>query len=1115
MKKTTNRLLLLVLFCMGGMLAFGQAKRTVSGTVKDSTGAILTGVSVMIKGTKIGGSTDFQGNFQIPVTLGEKTLVFSSIGFQTKEVPVGGNDVLNVVLANEKGQLNEVVVTGFGLKKSTRKVSYSVTEIKGDEIARTASPQIVNALQGKVAGVMVNQGAGGPQSSSRIRIRGNSNISSGNTLPLFVVDGVLIKPTPIASDGYGNGSPRDFGNELKNLNPDDYESVTILKGSAATALYGSDALNGVVLITSKKGKARKGVGVNVSQTFTVDDPYKGYDWQNEFGGGINPTFAGKDAQGNDALLDNGYDAYYSFGPKLDGHTIRDIDGVLRPFVGNDILHSFFKKGHYNNTTVAVDGATDRSSFRLSYTNTNNNGVMANNTFRRDAVSLRATQKVSSFINIDAGVNYTTTSGVNPIYQGGSNINPIFRFSYSNSRNYPLQYVMSHYIDSVNGGLVPTSVYIRSGNTSAIWPIYQDRYTQKTDNLRANIDVNFAIQPWLTLLVRANINSTQTLNETKQRGKDAGFLGSSAYYYFSQNNIKEGRLQALLTATHKFSTDFDGSITLGGETKKGLGGFNTSGNTNGGFKRADYYNVGNSVNAASVASSNANLSRLDALYTYGDLTWRNMLTLNFSARNDWNSTLTYPNGNGDFSYFYPSVGLAWVFTELLNNKPKYDFLSYGKLRASFGYVGSGPAIYATSTGFGYNLPSSSNSQGVITDANGNVLSLDALSSYSLGNLHLKPQMARELEFGTELRFFHNRLGVDFAWYKKNTYNEVINLSTPAQSGVNASVINAGNIQNKGIEILLTGTPIKSKSFQWDVSINFARNKNLVLNLDTAHGQRSYTMGYAWGSDVQSVAEVGKEFGEIETGYAYAYNLDKSSATYGQKLLQSNGLYYRSQDIGQGVRKLGSMMEKYTWGMSNTFSYKNISLFVQIDSKVGGKMASGTHQYGSEYGSFTSTLFGRDAAHGGVTFNDGTITRSDGIIPDGVFAAGTTFGGVDYGGKTYASAVSAGVAKPLPAWQYYDGIASWGTGIREYSIFEDSWVSLREVSVGYNLPKSITNKVKFNNIRVSLIGRNLMYLYNQAPDHINPESLYGSSAGTFAEYGGLPFIRSYGFSVNAGF
>ena len=1104
MKKTNMSFVLFMLLCMGSNFAFGQAKRNISGTVRDSAGVTLPGVSVVIKGSKIAGTTDAQGNFQLSIPSEGSVLVFTSVGYQPYEMAVGTADFIPIVLRGVSGQLNEVVVTAFGTRKSTKKISYAVTEVKGDDLSRANTPNLANALQGKVPGVMINQGAGGPSSSSRIRIRGNASISSGNTMPLFVIDGVLIKPGVSGADSWGDN--RDFGNELKNLNPDDYESMTVLKGSAATALYGSQGLNGVILITTKKGKARKGLGVSASQSFMWENAYRGPDWQNEYGGGINPYFSSKDAQGNDQIDNNDFDPYFSFGPKLDGHTVRDADGRLVPFKGNDIL-SVFRTGNYSNTNVAVEGGNERTTFRFSYTHTDNKSIGPNNSFNRNVFMLRATQKLNNFVNLDAVITYANSNSINPLVQGG-NSNPLFRLSYSNSRNYDIGYNLSHYVDSVNGGRVAKSPYLRGSMTSIFWSYFQNNINQKEDNLRANVDLNVNITSWLSLLVRANINSTGVLQENKQRGDLAGFLGG--YYSVYQSNLKQMRVQSLLTATRKLTTDLDASLTIGGETNRGLGGYYNSANTNGGFKIADQYSLNNSVNAVSASGNRYGVQRLDAIYAYGDFTWRDMLTLNFSVRNDQNSTLLYADGHGDYSYFYPSVGLSWIFSEALKNKSGLDFLSFGKLRASLGYTGSGPAVYKTSEGFGYS------NQGNYTDANGNAIANYGFANYSLGNLNLKPQKAREFEVGTELRFLNNRIGIDVAVYKKNTFNEVINLSTPAESGVNSVVINAGNVENKGIEIALTGSPVRAKNLQWNTTINFARNRNKIIDLDKANGVTSQDLDLAFGADVKSVARVGRDFGTIISTYAFAYQDDKGQSGYGQKLLKQDGTYWRSGDIGQGAKELGSMMEKFIASNINEVRYKNFNLFVQVDAKIGGKMASATHQYGSEYGSFKSTLYGRDAAHGGVQWTDDNgVVRNDGIIPEGVFAAGTSINGTDVSGKTYAEVVGLGLKKPLAAWEYYEGIASWATGIREYSIFENSWVSLREVSIGYTLPQTLSSKIKVNNLRVSLIGRNLAYLYNTAKDHINPESIFSSRPGAFAEYGGMPYVRSYGFSVNAGF
>ncbi len=1121
MKRSTIRLLFFVLMIMGSTIAMAQGRRSVTGTVMDAEGNALPGVSFLEKGTKNAGSTDGNGNFRIEVTGSNPVLVFSYVGFLDQEVPVGTEAILSVVLQLDDTELNEVVVTGFGVKKQTRKLAYSVQEVKGEELTRAQTPNIVNALQGKVAGVMINQGAGGPSSSSRIRIRGNASISRSNTQPLFVIDGVLIKPGTSGADSWGDA--RDFGNELKNLNADDYESVTVLKGSAATALYGSDALFGVVLITTKKGKERKGLGVNVSQSSTFEKAYKLLDLQNTYGGGFDPFFV-TPAGGGMREVEPTLGPYYSFGPKFDGQPVKDADGRIVPWKANDIL-DVFRTGQYYNTNVAVEGGSDRTTVRFSYTNSKNNSVMPNNSFGRNVFTLRATQKLNKFVNMDATVTYATSKSDNPILQGG-NSNPLFRFVYSNARHYDIPYYLHNYIDTVRGGRIgaagnPTSnPYARGSMTSVYWNYFENNVTQKEDNLRANLDMNVNILPWLNLLLRGNVNSISIVNENKRRGDEPGFLGAGAYYGLYQSSNRQGRLQALLTGNKTLGEDFEMSLTLGGETNRGLGGYQQFAETRNGFKVADIYTLSNSKETPNVNTDRSGrypVSRLDAVYAYGDLTWKEQITASFSARNDWNSTLIYPDGHGDYGYFYPSVGLAWIFSETFKDQSALNFISFGKLRASLGYAGAGTDIYRTSTGIGYSL------QGSYINWDGTNIPRYGFRSFDLGNLNLKPERSREFEVGADIRFFNNRLGFDVSWYKKNTFNQIINLSTPAESGVSNRLINAGNIQNKGVEIMVSATPVRTKDFEWSTNINFSRNRNTIIDLDSKNGVNSLDLDLAFGADVKSVAAVGKEYGTIVTTYAYSYYQAKDASgnpvahpSNGQKMLRQNGIYRRSGDAGQGARELGTMLEKFLLSNIHTVSYKGFDLGIQVDAKVGGLMASATHQYGTNYGSFESTLFGRDTETGGVSYTDDQgRQRTDGIIPEGVFEPGTVFNGVDVSGMTYAEAVSAGLTKPMSAAAYYEGIGSWGTGIREYSVFENTWVSLREVSIGYNLPKSITSRVKFNSLRVSLIGRNLTYLYNSSKDNINPESIFSSRAGAFAEYGGLPYIRSIGFSVNAGF
>jgi len=1106
MRTPTLHAMLWLLLSVCSISAFAQTKKTVAGTVKDNAGNVLSGVSFTVKGTKVAGATDNQGNFKVTVPTQNAVLVFTSIGYQKTEVTVGESNFITVGMTSDGKSLNEVVVTGFGVRKQTKKLAYSIQEVKGEELARAGTVNVVNALQGKVAGVMINQGAGGPSSSSRIRIRGNSNISGG-TMPLFVIDGVLLQPGTSGADSWGDN--RDFGNQLKNLNPDDYESVTVLKGSAASALYGTGGLNGVILITTKKGKARSGLGVTVNQNNTWNSVYKLPDFQNEYGGGNSTTFT-KNAAGQNIIPNDDYAPYYSFGPKFDGSQIIDADGVTRTYKANN-MKDLYQTGFLNNTNVAVEGGNDRTTIRFSYTKTNQSGIVSTNSFSRDNFNLRATQKLGTFLNMDASISYAVSNSKNPMQQGGQG-SLLYRLAYSNSRNFPIDNLFANYIDKVNGGRVQKSPYLRGSITDDMWGIYQTNVSQKEDNLLANLDITATITPWLSLLVRSNINSISVVNEKKERGDGVGFNSSSYGSYSLYNSSqKTARIQALLTATRKINDNLDYSVSIGGETQRGLGGSQLSSSTNGGFKLPDIYALSNSKNPANVNTDQSGKypqTRLDAAYVYGDATWKNMLTLTASFRNDLTSTLTYPDGHGNYSYNYPSLGLSWIFTEMLKDKPQYAFLSFGKLRASYGVTGGGTDVYRTSTG-NYQLNST------FTTYGGTAIPRYGFQSFDLGNLNLKPLRATEYEFGADLRFFDNRIKLDVAVYKKNTVNEIISLGAPSESGVNSRVINAGNTQNKGVEILLSGTIVRKKDIEWTTTFNFTRNRNKIISLYP--GVASLDLDLAFGNDVRSVAAPGMDFGTIISTYAYAHD-PKSGA----KLLQQDGTYWRSgsyfgnSTIGQGAVVLGSAMEKYMLGNTNEVRYKNFNLFVQVDAKVGGKIASTTHQYGSEYGNYKSTLFGRDTEHGGVTYKDATgATRTDGIIPEGVFGNGTTINGTDWSGKTYADAVAAGVKKPMAALDYYEGIASWGTGIREYSVFDNTWVALREVSLGYEFSKAIVSKLHFQRLRLSLIGRNIMYFYTTTKDHIYPEAIYSSRPGAFAETGGGPYQRQLGVSLNAGF
>ncbi|MEO6314568.1 MAG: SusC/RagA family TonB-linked outer membrane protein [Chitinophagaceae bacterium] len=1129
MRTPTLRALLWLMLSVCSISAFAQGKPTITGTVKDPSGNPLSGVTVREKGTRAGGGiTDELGNFLVKADAGA-TLIISSVGYLTQEVQASNGFVTAILQANNK-ELSEVVITGFGTKTDTRKLTYSVTQIKGTDLVAANNSNIGNALQGKVAGVTISQGTGGPSSSSRIQIRGNARLNS-NTEPLIVLDGILIEPGTSGADSWG--SNQDFGNVIKNLNPDDYESITVLKGSAASALYGAKALNGVLLITTKKGRTKKGLGLSVSHTESFDKAYKLLDLQNEFGGGISPTFA-KDGQGNDVVdITATYfpnpNGGYSYGPKFDGHLVKDLDGRMVPWVANDPLKDFFETGRYSSTNVAVEAATETGSFRFSYSNLYNTSVVPNNSFNKNAFTLRVTQKLSKALSMDASVNYTIGDVRNPINQGGNN-NPVFTFVYNAPRSAPIAYYKTHYIDPVNGGILKSAVaadpyYFAH---SLYYGLYQNNVSRKENNLLANLDLKAQILPWLNFLLRTNVNAYNDITENKQNGTGAGFTGGS--YSLGQSAYKNTRVQGLLTAAKDINKDFSFSATIGGESYNNLGGPNSNSTTNGGLNTPSLYFIGNSLNAATTTVGVIPKKRLNAVYAYGDITWRNMLTLNASVRNDWSSSLTYADGHGTYTYAYPSVGLGWVFTELPSfaNSKLSSIISFGKLRASLGYTGYDADPYSTnSTGLYGQI-------GSFNGANNTNTSIYTFNGNTLGNQNLKNELGREIELGAEMRFLNNRVGFDVTYYKKNSFNQILGLSVNQEAGVSNRNINAGNIQNSGIELLITAQPVKSKNFNWNMTYNFTRNRNKVIELYP--GTESYQLELGFGADVAAYAYPGKEYGTLTTGYGFGYYQAKdgsgnnvANANNGKRVIGaapngSTGDYYtflRSQDYDGSKRDLGTIMPDFLAGTIQEVSYKNLSLSVQVDSKVGGLMGSATSQYGMETGNGKATLFGRDTEHGGLTFTDKNgLTRNDGIIPDGVFAAGvtgtTTAGaGKDLGGMSYKDAFTAGFVTPVPAYAYYENLTQWSSGIREASIFENSWVALRQVSLGYTIPTRSLGKVPISNLRVSVTGRNLFYIYKSAKDGVNPEGMYSNRAAAFMEYGGLPLIRSFGATINASF
>ncbi|NIG57233.1 SusC/RagA family TonB-linked outer membrane protein [Chitinophaga sp. Cy-1792] len=1080
-------LLTTLLFLCCCITALAQSKKAITGTVKDEKGTLLPGVTVKEKGTANGAMSAADGSFKIQVTP-NATLVLSYIGYANQEFPVGDQSTITITLKEDNKNLNEVVVTALGMKRESRKLGYAITELKGGDLAKSNQVNPVSALQGKVAGVDISSAAGGPQAAPRIILRGAKTLD-GKDQPIFVVDGVIFENDVTANDV-------NFGNVLKNLNPDDYESVSVLKGAAATALYGSRAINGAILITTKKGVMRKGIGVNVSQTAQMEKVYRGpIDMQNEFGQGLYGTY------------DNSVGGY-SFGSKMDGSEVTLADGSKAKYIARpDNVTDLYQTGKYFNTNVSMEGGNDKGTFRLSYSHLDNNSVSPNNSFGRNSLSFKGSQTISKYLSADVGVTYANSKTLNPDRQGGdyTSYNIGRKWVYVFPRNYdPSYWGRAENYTGANGGRADL------GSHPGADYFFQNAYNSwsRRENLfMGNLAINATVTDWLKLIGKANFSNEQSADQRKEAGTSAGFLGADGFYSEAGVNKTQYTFTGLAQITPKLPKKFEGSmLTLGAEAWNSGIGKQYNNYSVGGLRIPFMYDLTNSVNAVQFDNGPLLRKRINSLFFAASFSYNNELFLDVTGRNDWSSSLTYPKnsyGKTTNGYFYPSVSAAWEFTQTLKSSLP-SWISYGKLRGSYAMVGGDTEPFKINSGY-YNSGA----------WNGTGSSLPLITFYPNGqlpNMELKPSIAKSWEFGANIRFLDNRLGIDAAWYRTIVTNQIIPLGTTQESGVTSRWINAGAMRNRGIEIAINGTPIQGKNFTWDVTLNGSRNRNKILDL--APGVKSYTLGEDQG--VRAVAQVGGAYGDLETDYGYTRN------SKGQKIIDLNpsgndfGAQYR-----RGYAVVGNIQPDWNLGFSNQFSYKNWSLGVLIQARIGGDFFSASHQYGTGRGNTANTIGGRDAAHGGITWKDASgVTHNNGMIPDGVIADGTFsnkagMSNVNVGGMTYQEAYDKGYVDPLDPLQYYGMIGDWGIGIREASVFDASYVALREVSLGYSLPAALVNRWKMTSLRVSLVGRNLGYLFNNLPDHINPEAVRNNATAAFSEYGGVPFIRNLGATIQIGF
>ena len=934
-----------MLFTFSLLLFFSlQAiSQTVTGKLTDAEGKALANITVSVKGTSTGTFSNASGQYSI--TAGSNAvLLFSSVGFITQEIQVSGRNVIDVVLVAENRSLTEVVVTALGISKQSRGLGYAASNIKADELTinRTANP--MNALQGKVAGVNISSLGTGPGGSSKIRIRGQSSISGQNN-PLIVINGVPVDNTNFnegTSAGIkGGGVTADGGDGLSSINPDDIENMTVLKGAAASALYGSRAKDGVIMVTTKtKGKA-KGLGVTYNLNYINDNPLDYTDYQTEYGqgeNGVRPT------------APNPTSGQWSFGEKIVPgmtHTLYNTAGI--PYVAQGSrIKEFYRRGQNLSNTVTLSTGNEKGGFNLSLSNADNKGIMPNNKFNRKGINLGFSYNLSEKLSFTGYINYTNEKNTNPPnIANQDNSIPTTLMALSNTM--PLSVFNDNKYNPATGNEYNYSRF--TNRTNPYWILAEQFHNIKRDRIFGNISMKYNLLSWLFVQGRfgqdyssrdEDVNNFPTGQAS--RALVTGF--ANGIYTQESRRSRESNMDFLISANKKFG-DFEAGLTGGGNQMRRRLDVNNVQVTD--FFVRGLYSVQNGRAKDPVYTLIE--QGVNSLYASGEVSWNKTLYLNGTVRNDWFSTLSAANR----SILYPSVSGAYIFSE---NLTKFSWLNFGKLRLGYAEVGSDGdvAAYSGQLFYAVNANLINNPSGVSVPV--------ANSGNVIPNRNLKPSRVSETEVGLELKMFKSRVNLDVAVYKKITRDQIVQVQVSDASGFLSTRINSGESSNKGVEAMLNLIPVQNKNFTWQFTANTTYNITKVLSIITnTPGERITTGTHVFNGEVRHV--VGQEIGQI-AGFGYATDPTKGN----QRIFQANGLPLRTS----GLILFGSALPKWTGGFLNSFNYKGISLTVFIDYKLGNKMLSGTNFNATRHGLHKNTLEGRTSGviGQGVNQSGGTNT-----------------------------------------------------------------------------------------------------------------------------------------------
>jgi TonB-linked SusC/RagA family outer membrane protein len=1036
--------LLLALVIFG--ITVAQAQKTVSGKVTDKKdGTPLSGVTVTVKGNRISTQTNAQGEYQLSNVPDNATLIFSIISYKSVEQKASAGSIFNIALDEEAKQLSEIVVTANTIKREAKSLGYATTTINNAELTKGKDRSVLNSLQGKVAGVQITGSSGGVGSSTRIVFRGGTSIT-GNNQALMVVDGIPIDNSQLdAGDNLNNQV--DAGNRGNDLNPEDVESVTLLKGPAAAALYGTRAANGAIIITTKTGKSLKGkkAEIVVSSSYNFESLLKLPEYQNEFGQG---------GQGAPDSREN-----FSWGPRFDGQVrpwgqqIGDSQRV-KPYVGlKNNVKEFFDIGAVATNNVSFSQNNDKNSFFLSLNNVDQKGIMPGTKYNRTSIRMNGTADLTDKIYSSASINYIRAKGDLTIQgQGNSPYDQVLQtprdISLLELKDYKSKF------NDLNG-------YYGAYTVNPYYLLGEDSYTSTLDRILGNVNVGYKPVSWIDISLRVGTDVSgdkrkqiESKRTPDPNGQNAGVL-FPGHYAETSINIREFTSDLIATAKRKLTNDLSLSVLFGHNIRQR--------NTDIQFSEINsltipfYYNLANSAQPPRTTNLYA-LRRLYGVYSDINLSYKNFLYLGITGRNDWSSTL--PKGKN--SFFYPSVSTSFVFSDAFRLP---EFVSYGKIRANAAQVGNDAAPYLLESVF---------ITGSVSDnfANSRVdFPLNGVPGFTqgnaIGNPNIKPEITTSYEVGLELGLFKNRVNIEGTVYSNRSKDQIITVPIAASSGYTTQTLNAGLITNKGVELLVRGTPVKNQTFTWEVTTTFTKNNNKVVELFPGTNQLALG-GFNGGS---LVAQVGQPYG----------------AFFGASFLRSpDGNIVVDQTTGYPItdpeaKIHGNVQPDFLASLNNSFSYKGVTLSFLVDGRKGGVFYSRTRSLQEFLGTDPRTLYNNREAF--------VVPGSVILKPDGKYETNTT---PVQNAENYWTAFSANRAME--------------------HLVDASFIKLREISLSYRLPTTLFKKSFVKGITVGVSGRNLFIWTPDANTYSDPEtSSFGTGNVQGFEYGTIPSLRNYGANV----